>query len=453
MRMLLETPTLRRVEGPRRASYVPMMSNPTIVDFASIGQPAGGRASGERTQPPSLHGGSSMDASVLLVDDHPANLLTLEAVLQPLGCNLVRATSGDEALKRVLDREFAVLLIDVMMPGLNGLETAELIRGRAATLHVPIIFLTAADPVPQLVSQAYARGAVDYLVKPFDPEILRSKVSVFIELFLKNQELRAQTEHARRREREALENRKLYEIERGARAHAEEVAKVREDAIAVVSHDLRNPMTSIAANAALLRRQLGPNPPDGTLARVVAIQRSVERMNSLVSDLLDTARMRSGRLALEFRDADIVALIHQAAELFAPTFAEKQQHLELSLAAEAATVMCDRARILQVLSNLLGNAAKFGPPESTISIQLSIQPEEVTIAIRDKGRGIPDDQMPHIFEPYWQAAQQRSEGLGLGLAIAKGIVEAHGARIWVESQSGSGTQFYFTLRRVPDRGA
>jgi signal transduction histidine kinase len=106
-----------------------------------------------------------------------------------------------------------------------------------------------------------------------------------------------------------------------------------------------------------------------------------------------------------------------------------------------------------VLSNLLANAAKFGPPESTISIQLSLQPGEVTIAIRDDGRGIPDEQMPHIFEPYWQAAQQRREGLGLGLAIAKGIVEAHGARIWVESQLGSGTTFYFTLRRVPEGGA
>jgi signal transduction histidine kinase len=291
------------------------------------------------------------------------------------------------------------------------------------------------------------------LVKPFDPEILRSKVSVFVELFLKNQELKAQTQLAQRREREALENRKLYEIERGARTDAEEVARTREDAIAVVSHDLRNPMTSIAANAGLLRRQLEANPPEGTLARVDAIQRAVERMNSLVGDLLDTARIRSGRLALEFRDENIIALIRHAAVVFASTFAERQQRLELNLPALAALVLCDRSRILQVLSNLLGNAAKFSPPESTISIQLSIQPDEVTIAIRDSGRGIPDQHMPHIFEPYWRAAQERREGLGLGLAIAKGIVEAHGARIWAESRLGAGTQFYFTLRRVPDGGA
>jgi signal transduction histidine kinase len=406
-----------------------MASAPRIVDFISTG------------------------ASVLLVDDHPANLLTLEAVLEPLGCNLVRANSGHEALSRVLDREFAVLLIDVMMPGLNGLETAELIRGRAATRHVPIIFLTALEPASQLVSQAYARGAVDYLVKPFDPEILRSKVSVFVELFLKAQELKAQTELAQRREREALENRKLYEIERGARTDAEEVARAREDAIAVVSHDLRNPMASIAANAGLLRRKLEANPPEGTLARVDAIQRAVERMSSLVGDLLDTARIRSGRLALEFRDVNIVALIRQAAEVFASTFAERQQLLELNLPAQAALVLCDRGRILQVLSNLLGNASKFSPPESTSSIELSIQPDEVTIAIRDSGRGIPEQHMPHIFEPYWRAAQERREGLGLGLAIAKGIVEAHGARIWAESRLGAGTQFYFTLRRVPDGAA
>jgi signal transduction histidine kinase len=393
-----------------------------------------------------------MEASVLLVDDNPANLLTLEAVLEPLGCNLVRATSGDEALDRVLDREFAVLLVDVMMPGMNGLETAELVRGRASR-HIPIIFLTAGEATSELVSQAYARGAVDYLVKPFDPEVLRSKVSVFIQLFLQSQELRAQTELARRREREALENRELYEIERGARTHAEEVARAREEAIAVVSHDLRNPMASIAANAALLRRKLETSAPDGTLDRVDAIQRAVERMNSLVSDLLDTARLRSGRLAVEFRDENIVAIIRQSAELLASTFATKQQHLELSLPSQAPLVMCDRARILQVFSNLLGNASKFSPGQSTISIQLSVQPTEVTIAVRDNGCGIPDPYMPHIFEPYWQAAQQRREGLGLGLAIVKGIVEAHGARIWAESRLGVGTTFYFTLRRVPAEGA
>jgi signal transduction histidine kinase len=341
-----------------------------------------------------------------------------------------------------------VLLVDVMMPGLDGLETANLIRARAATRHVPIIFLTAAEPSSQAVSQAYARGAVDYLVKPFDPAILRSKVSVFVELFLKNLELRAQTELARQREREALENRKLYEKERGARTHAEEVARAREETIAVVSHDLRNPMTSIAAHAGLLRRQLEANPPDGALDRVDAIQHAVERMNSLVRDLLDTARIRSGRLAVDFHDEDVVVLVRQAAELLAPSFAEKRQRLELRLPEHAALVVCDRGRILQVLSNLLGNAAKFSPPASTISIQLDIQADEITIAIRDSGRGIPDEQLPHIFDPYWQAAPQRREGLGLGLAIAKGIIEAHGTRIWAESRPGVGTQFCFTLRRV-----
>jgi len=374
--------------------------------------------------------GSAITANVLLVDDHPANLLALEAVLEPLHCNLVRATSGEEALKQLLNREFAVVLIDVMMPGLDGFQTTDLIRARPETRHVPIIFLTGLGLDPSAVSQAYERKAVDYLVKPFEPDALRSKVAVFIDLYVKNQELRVQTELAQQKEREA---------------------QAREAAMAVVSHDLRNPMSSISANAVLLRRKLEARGDEELLRRVEAIQRGVDRMNSLVSDLLDTARIQSGSLSVELRREDVVTIIRQCADMLAAAFAERQQRIELGLPSRPVLVMCDRNRILQVISNLLGNAGKFSPAQSSISIELSLQPNEATIAIRDHGCGIPSDQLSHIFEPYWQACRERRQGLGLGLAIAKGIVEAHGTRIWAESEPGVGSQFCFTLPRAPER--
>jgi signal transduction histidine kinase len=387
--------------------------------------------------------------SVLIVDDLEANLLALEAVLAPLECNIVRAVSGEEALKHLLFHDFAVLLIDVMMPGLDGLATATFIKNRPATRHVPIIFLTGLETRQQDVMRAYAKGCVDYLIKPFDPDILRSKVAVFVELFLKRRELQVQTELAQRREREALENRRLYESERGARAEAEAAARAREDIVAVVSHDLRNPMSAIVASAALIKNAAAKGQTDDIARRVETIERSVGRMNSIVSDLLDTAKIQSGRLPVDLKEEDVSALLDQMLDQLRPVVANKEQKLEAVIrGGPLPRAKCDRERVFQVLSNLIGNANKFSPEGDTITVEASARPGEILFAVTDHGCGISADQQAHIFEPYWQASQQRQRGLGLGLAIVKGIIEAHGSRIWVESRAGAGSRFLFTLPSV-----
>jgi signal transduction histidine kinase len=358
---------------------------------------------------------------------------------------LVRASSGKEALRHLLFHDFAVLLIDVLMPDLDGFATAALIKNRPATRHIPIIFLTGLETKAKDISHAYAQGAVDYLVKPFDPDILRSKVAVFVELFLKRQELLVQTALAQKREREAVENRRLYETERGARAHAEEIARAREDIITVVSHDLRNPMTSILANAGIIKRKLVQGDADTVRACVETIERSVSQMDSLVNDLLDTARIQAGNLAVDMRVEDVRSLLQQIAEQFRPVLGAKQQVLEIAVQADVTCARCDRQRVFRVFSNLIGNASKFSPAGMTITVEASARPGEILFGVADHGCGISSDQQAHIFEPYWQASQERKLGLGLGLAIAKGIVEAHGTRIWVESQVGTGSRFLFTL--------
>jgi signal transduction histidine kinase len=384
-------------------------------------------------------------ASILIVDDVEANLIALEAVLEPLQCKLVRARSGEEALKHLLFEDFALLLIDVVMPRLDGVTTATLIKNRGAARYTPIIFLTAQDGRPQEIAQAYAQGAADYLTKPVDPDILRSKVAVFVELFRNRKELEVQTELAQRREREASENRRLYESERGARAHAEAIARAREDIIAVVSHDLRNPMTSIVASAALIKRTAARGATDGVVSRIETIERSVAQMESIVNDLLDTAKIQAGRLSVQLKVEDLSSMLEQIGEQFRPVLAAKTQILKIVVPGTLPWVKCDRERIFRVFSNLIGNASKFSPPGETITVEASARPGEVVFAIVDQGCGISADHEPHIFEPYWQASQQRQRGLGLGLAIAKGIIDAHGTRIWVQSRVGVGSRFFFTL--------
>jgi signal transduction histidine kinase len=304
--------------------------------------------------------------------------------------------------------------------------------------------LTGLETQTKHIAQAYAQGAVDYLVKPFDPDILRSKVAVFVELFLKRHELQVQTALAQKREREALENRRLYESERGARAQAESIAQARQDIIAVVSHDLRSPMSSIVANASIIKRKLAKGETD-TIARIETIERSVARMDSLVNDLLDTARIQAGNLGIDAKAEDVASMLDQVVEQFRPVLAVKQQSLDVILRGEMPAVKCDRERIFRVFSNLIGNAGKFSPAGSTIIVEAIARHGEILFSVIDRGCGISSEQRLHIFEPYWQASQQRQQGLGLGLAIAKGIVEAHDSRIWVESEVGSGSRFLFTL--------
>jgi signal transduction histidine kinase len=377
---------------------------------------------------------SDARASILLVDDHPANLLALEAVLEPLGHELVRAASGEEAVRNVLDREFAVILLDVQMPGLDGFQTAALIKQHKNRRHVPIIFLTAFDSTGSRATRGY-EYAVDYLVKPFDPHILRSKVSVLVELFLQKEQIRIQGE--------------LLDAERVARAAAEAQIKAREEVLAIVSHDLGNPMTAVAMNATQLARRAAAAGDAAGQHLAEAIVKSVGRMDRLVRSLLDASRIETGRLPLDRKAYTLAEIVGPVIDAFATTTAEKSQKFSCQLPDGPITVVCDRERIDQVLSNLLSNAAKFTPAGGGVTLAAILRPHQLTFAVSDTGPGIAPEDVPHIFDRYWQADGHERKGLGLGLAIAQGVVQAHGGRIWVESEPGKGTTFLFTLPLSP----
>jgi signal transduction histidine kinase len=369
-------------------------------------------------------------APILLVDDHAGNLIALEAVLKPLGLETVSAASGAEALRHVMAREFAVILLDVQMPEMDGFQTAALIKQHRTRRHIPIIFLTAFDKTGARAVRGYEYG-VDYLVKPFDPHILKSKVAVFVELYLQKERIRHQAE--------------LLHAEREARVAAEAEAKAREEVLAVVSHDLGNPMALVSMNALQLVRRAAAAGDATSQTQAETILRAINRMDRLVCSLLDISRIEAGRLILDRKRHDLEKIVGPVVDAFAHATAEKSQTLACELPSGPVAILCDRDRIDQVLSNLLANSVKFTASGGHITLQVEIRPPDVVFSVRDDGPGIAPDDISRIFDRYWQAEGQERKGLGLGLAIAEGIVEAHEGRISVESEPGKGATFSFTL--------
>jgi signal transduction histidine kinase len=401
----------------------------TTAEFAST-----------RSVPPVLQ--SETGASVLVVDDHPPNLVAVEAILEPLGHRLVMVTSGEEALRHLLREDFALILLDVQMAKMDGIETAALIKGLERTRHIPIMFLTAVNRDAEHVFKGYRHGAVDYLLKPIEPELLRAKVTVFVDLYLRGEQIKRQAA-------QLIENAKLYEQERQARATAEAATRARENALAVVSHDLRNPLSTISMGATLMLEMMPDNGPSAPHRQTATkILRAAEQMATLLNDLLEVSRMEAGHLSLERSPQATEVLIGQALEMFQPLAAQRGQRVTVENSVADVLVLCDASRISQVFSNLLGNAIKFTRPGGTIALGARRAGEMVQFSVADDDAGIPAEQLPHIFERYWQARTTDRNGVGLGLAIAKGIVEAHGGTIRVESSS-AGTTFTFTIPVAP----
>jgi signal transduction histidine kinase/FixJ family two-component response regulator len=545
-------------------------------------------------------------ARVLLVDDQPANLLALEALLAPLGQEIVCASSGEAALAEVASRDFAVIVLDVNMPRLDGFATARLMKQFERSARVPILFLTGLADDAAALFRAYAQGGVDYLIKPIDPEMMRAKVRVFVDLHLKTLEIAQQAELLRQRERElsekryaellessarrpaqllaistalagaltpadvartlldhaivalevpagcvlhrsgqgttfevvdargfdapelvalgradtlapaaeqglvlveraslvgaavtsavergavvaivplsvdgnmvgavalafgrgrapsdadraicqvlgrqcaqALERSYLYEAEEMARLQAEQATRSRDDMLAIVSHDLRNPLATILMSTEQLDRTAEKTPLDADRTRrlVQRIHRCAARMNHLIQDLLDLASLDSGRFSITKDSVSAEALVHEAAGLMAPLARARGIDLTPDVPPGLSAVECDRQRLLQVFENLVGNALKFTPDGGRIGISARADAEQLILSVSDTGTGISADHVPHVFDRYWQS-RSGSGGVGLGLAIARALVEAHGGRIWVESEVGVGSTFWFTI--------
>lgn len=393
---------------------------------------------------------------ILLVDDQPENLLSASAVLGTLGQEVVTAQSGREALLYLLDQDFAVIVLDIMMPDMDGFETAAFIRQRERSRHTPIIFLTALGRTEDHIRHGYDLGAVDYMTKPFIPEFLRAKVSVFVELHRKRQLLQQQSELLERRNRELQEaverSRKAEEEIKALNAHLErrleqlnEANHELETFSYSVSHDLRGPLTRMAGfSRALLEGHAAQLDARGMLF-LQRIDDGARRMCDLVDDLLQFSRL--ARIEMNEGHVDLSAIVRSiAAELNAR---EPDRCVEFGIAG-AVHVRGDATLLRAALLNLLENAWKFTGKRPKATIEFGTEPagDGPVYFIRDDGAGFDMADAGRLFQPFQRLHKDTDfEGTGIGLATVDRIVRRHGGRIWAKGGVDRGATFYFTLGR------
>jgi signal transduction histidine kinase len=359
---------------------------------------------------------------LLLVDDLRENLVALEALVRDEGRQVFCAASGDEALSLLLDHDFALAIVDVQMPGMNGFELAQTMRSTERTKRIPIIFVSAAGRELDYAFHGYETGAVDFLYKPLDPHTVRSKVNVFVELF---------------RQRVALQ---------AAHAELERAVRMRDDFMSMVSHELRTPLNTLFLQAQLRRRFFDQPAPDiGRLKQVVERdERQIRSMIRLIDDMLDVSRMRTGRLAIVPQPCDLAELATRVIDSVAEQGQASGAPVRLDTPPHLP-VECDEFRIEQVLTNLLTNAFRYGPGHP-VHVRVAQEAGMAVISVSDGGVGIAPDDQERIFDQFERAdAARQAPGLGLGLYIARQIVEAHGGRIEVRSAPGQGATFTVRL--------
>ena len=521
--------------------------------------------------------------NILLVDDDARNLLVLETILDAPDYRLIKATNAEETLRALIEMDCAAIVMDVHMPDMNGIELAQLIKRRRKTSHIPILFLTAHHDDEENVMLGYDVGAVDYITKPVNPAILRSKIGVFVDLFRKTADLarlnaameaeihdrkkaeekfrllveaaphakimidqlgtislvnsrtetvfgytreelvgqsveiivpgglpertreevaaevphrcellglrkdgslvplevgfgqfqtaegvfeiaslvditrrkEAETELLAKNEELAQKNGELQRsaddraqrlLAEAARAEAEAANSAKDRFLAMLSHELRTPLSPVLHAVALIDEE--ENCPPGVRSLVETIKRNVQLEARLIDDLLDLARIRSGKLQLNKEPADAHDLVRRAAQICGPEILKRGLSLELNLDATRRELQVDPARIQQIIWNLITNAVKYTPTGGTIILTTRDEPDgrNLRIEVEDSGIGIPPDRLGIIFDAFEQVHGERNVGLGLGLAISRVLAEMHGGSISARSEgAGKGSRFTVLL--------
>jgi signal transduction histidine kinase len=379
--------------------------------------------------------------NILLVDDQPAKLLTYESILGELGENLIKVASATEALDCLLRHDVAVVLVDVVMPELDGYELAAMIRQHPRFQQTSIIFVSALMLTDLDRLRGYECGAVDYVPVPVVPEILRAKVSVFAELYRKTralERLNAELEQRVADRTAALE---------ATTAALQEADRRKDEFLAILAHELRNPLAPIRTAVQLLRkRDLAE--AQNTRAREV-IERQVQHLVCLIDDLLDVSRITRGMITLQRERVLIDAVVARAVETARPLIDARKHELMLDLPEELLSVEGDPTRLVQIVGNILHNAAKFMDPGGRIVLSVTREDCYAAISVRDFGLGIQPELVSKIFDLFSQV-HQKSEtphgGLGIGLALVRRLVEMHGGVVTANSEGlGKGTELVVRL--------
>ena len=400
--------------------------------------------------------------NILIVDDEPKNLTVLESILDDPSYRLVRANSGQEALLALMAEEFAVLVLDVRMPGMTGFELAQIIKERKKTSRVPIIFLTAYYHEDQHILEGYGSGAVDYLHKPVNTAVLRSKVAVFAELFSKgraleiaNRALMSEVGERRKAEErlhelnDSLDRRVTERTNRLELREAElrDANRRKDEFLATLAHELRNPLAPVR-NAIQLLRLKGQATPELQWSTEV-MDRQIQAMSRLIDDLMDVSRINQGKIELRREWVTTEDILRDAVESSRPLIDECGHQLVLTLPEQQLSLHADRTRLTQAFMNLLNNAAKYMDRGGRIEVIAQRADSDVVVTVKDTGIGIPGDRLQSVFELFSQVetALTRSRGgLGIGLSLTQRLVEMHGGTVLARSEgTGLGSEFEVRL--------
>ncbi|ATC31659.1 hybrid sensor histidine kinase/response regulator [Caulobacter vibrioides] len=372
----------------------------------------------------------------LLVDDLEENLQALEALLQREGLRCLKARSGEEALELLLTHEVALALLDVQMPGMNGFELAEFMRGSERARHIPIIFVTAGAADSQRRFRGYEAGAVDFIQKPIETDVLRSKANVFFDL------------HQQRRQIEAQRD----ELEAAAQA-LRRADRHKDSFLAVLAHELRNPVAALSGGLHLLNKDIPPERAQDIRGRM---ERMLDHLSHLVDDLLDVSRVSQGKISLKKQRVELSDVLQSAIEASQHTIEAARHHFVVETPKAPVWLDADHTRVAQIVANLLNNAAKYTPPGGVVTLAAVADGRTVMIKVSDTGVGIPEEMQSKIFEIFAQVEDHLGKsqgGLGIGLALVRQLVALHGGTITVHSDGeGKGSTFTVRLPLSTDQG-
>ncbi|MFV0931996.1 MULTISPECIES: hybrid sensor histidine kinase/response regulator [Pseudomonas] len=389
---------------------------------------------------------SNFQAKLLIVDDLPENLLALEALIKREDRIVYKALSADEALSLLLQHEFALAILDVQMPGMNGFELAELMRGTEKTRNIPIVFVSAAGRELNYAFKGYESGAVDFLYKPLDLQAVKSKVNVFVDLYRQSKAMKEQVlalEQSRREQETLLKRLQSTQLE------LEQAVRMRDDFMSIVAHEVRTPLNGLILETQLRKMHLArDNSAAFTLDKMHAMvdrdERQIKSLIRLIEDMLDVSRIRTGKLSIRPKRFDLSTLVGELLH----NFSQQIDAAEASVSLDATQPVIgnwDEFRIEQVISNLLTNALRYGA-KSPISVKVYSEGGQALVDVQDRGIGISEENQKRIFQQFERvSARHAVAGLGLGLFISEQIVAAHGGTITVQSKIGEGALFRVCL--------
>ena len=389
---------------------------------------------------------SQITAKLLIVDDLPENLLALAALIHGEDREVHQAQSAEDALSLLLEHEFALAILDVQMPGMNGFELAELMRGTEKTKNIPIIFVSAAGRELNYAFKGYESGAVDFLHKPLDIHAVKSKVNVFVDLYRQSKAMKQQVEalEQARREQEAL----LQQLQ-STQSELEQAVRMRDDFMSIVAHEVRTPLNGLILETQLRKMHLArDNAAAFTLDKMHAMvdrdERQIKSLIRLIEDMLDVSRIRTGKLSIRPNRFDLTQLVSNLLQNFAQQIEAAETEVSFT-ASGPVEGHWDEFRIEQVVSNLLTNALRYGG-RSPIQVRVYREGDEARVEVQDRGIGISEENQKRIFQQFERvSAKTVVAGLGLGLFISEQIVAAHGGSIVVESQINEGALFRVCL--------